>query len=149
MRLWIAGIVGLLVIGGSALAQGVAPIGGPFQVNAYTTKQQQQPQVAKDDQGDFVVVWRSIGGYGTDLAGWSIQARRFEANGQPKDVDFQVNSYTTSSQENPTVATDDLGNFVVAWEHNTEIDIDIFVMIVRTFDVNGVAYGNAIRASVE
>jgi hypothetical protein len=56
MRLWIAGTAGLLIIGGTTLAQGVAPIGGQFQVNAYTTSKQQQPQVATEDQGDFVVV---------------------------------------------------------------------------------------------
>ena len=100
MKLWTMGIVGLLLAGGVAVAQDVAPLSGQFQVNAYTTKQQYTAVVAKDDQGDFVVVWRSIGSYGNDM-GESIQGRRFEANGQPKDVDFQVNTYTTGGQETP------------------------------------------------
>lgn len=115
MRSWITGTVGLLVFGGTALAQGVAPVGGQFQVNAYTTNQQMEPQVAKDDQGDFVVVWKSLGSYGNDT-GESVQARRFQANGQPKDVDFQVNTYTHAYQDWPHVAVGPQGDFVVVWQ---------------------------------
>jgi hypothetical protein len=141
MRLWIAGTVGLLVIGGTALAQGVAPIGGQFQVNAYTRKQQMQPQVAKDDQGDFVVSWLSIGSYGNDT-GESIQARRFAANGQPKDVDFQVNTYTHAGQEWPDVAVGPQGDFVVVWKSTYSDGLDTSWSIQgQRFDASGSPVG--------
>ena len=122
MKILAAGAVGLLLVGGTALAQDVAPLGGQFQVNAYTTLQQVAPAVAADAQGDFIVVWGSLGGYGTDLAGWSIQARRYNVTGLASGGEFQVNSFTTSSQEHPTLAADGLGNFVVAWEGQYQDD---------------------------
>jgi len=38
MRLWTACGVGLLLFGGMAQAQDVAPLGGEFQINAFTTE---------------------------------------------------------------------------------------------------------------
>lgn len=143
MRLWISGTVGLLLIGGAALAQGVAPIGGQFQVNAYTRKQQHQPQVAKNDQGDFVVVWKSIGSYGNDT-GESVQARRFEANGQPKGVDFQVNTYTHAAQEWPAVAVGLQGDFVIVWKssYSDGLDTSSWSIQGQRFDASGSPAGS-------
>ena len=62
-----------------------------------------------------MVVWRSFGSDGTDTSDWSIQGQRYEANGTPVGGEFQVNSYTTFSQTNPSVAADAQGNFVVVW----------------------------------
>lgn len=122
MKFWAVGIVGLLAASTTALAQEPLTWGGQFQVNTYTTSQQHKAAVAADAQGDFVVVWGSLGGSGTDLTGWSIQAQRYDATGIAVGGEFQVNSYTTSSQEQPTVAADDLGNFVVAWEGEYQDD---------------------------
>ncbi len=37
------------------------------------------------------------------------------AQGLPLGNEFQVNTYTTSGQKYPSVATDSSGNFVVVW----------------------------------
>ena len=37
------------------------PVGAEFQVNSYTTLGQRSPSVAMDENGDFVVAWRSFG----------------------------------------------------------------------------------------
>ncbi|MGB5575677.1 MAG: hypothetical protein WBO69_20085 [Thermoanaerobaculia bacterium] len=58
-----------------------APVGGEFQVNAYTTNFQGTPAVAVEPQGDFVVVWESDGSYGTDTSSSSIQGQLYGANG--------------------------------------------------------------------
>lgn len=92
-----------------------APLGAQFQVNTYTTRAQTEPAVAADAQGNFVVVWRSYGAVG-DASGSSVQGQRYAANGSPLGGQFQVNSYVTSYQDYPAVASDALGNFVVAWE---------------------------------
>ena len=39
----------------------VAPVGVEFRVNTYTTVEQLDPAVASNADGDFVVVWRSLG----------------------------------------------------------------------------------------
>jgi hypothetical protein len=88
-----------------------------FQVNTYTTAGQAYASVASDAEGNFVVVWESYGSFGSDSDGYSIQARRFAADGTPLDpAEFQVNAYTTSWQQRPKVAMDPEGNFVVVWD---------------------------------
>ncbi len=55
--------------------------GPQFQVNSYTTGNQQLPSVAVDANGDFVVVWQSYGSSGSDTRIWSVQGQRYGANG--------------------------------------------------------------------
>jgi hypothetical protein len=93
--------------------------GTEFQVNGYTTNEQNYPAVAVAGDGDFVVVWGSYGSYGTDttfLGNWSIQGQRYASNGSTQGAQFQVNSYTSSFQVYPSVAANAVGEFVVVWE---------------------------------
>ena len=90
-----------------------APVGGEFQINTYTTSTQDEPEVAMDSQGNFVVVWS---GGGTDTSSSGISGQRFDSDGNPVGGQFQVNTYTTDSQDRPAVAMDPAGNFVVVWE---------------------------------
>jgi len=85
MKLRTTCVVGLLLFGGMAQAQDVAPLGEEFQINAFTTGSQKKGEVAADEQGDFVVVWYNTGGYGTDTSSSSIQAQRFAS--RPAMVD--------------------------------------------------------------
>jgi hypothetical protein len=86
------------------------PIGGEFQVNTYTTDNQNSPSVAADADGNFVVAWTS-GYYGTTIVG-----QHFTAGAVPVGPEFQVNTYTTGSRRRPRVAATPDGNFVIAWE---------------------------------
>jgi hypothetical protein len=88
-------------------------VGTEFQANNYTTGDQVNPSVAMDSDGDFVVVWESSG---QDGSSEGIFARRFDSAGALVGAEFQVNSYTTSSQSRPSVATDSDGGFIVVWE---------------------------------
>lgn len=90
--------------------------GAEIQVNTYTTFSQLSPAVRAHPDGSFVVVFSSYGSTGGDTAAQSVQARRFDALGQPLGAQFQVNSYTTEIQRYPGVAADADGNFVVVWE---------------------------------
>ena len=105
-------------------AQAPDPIGGEFQVNSYTTSGQREPAVAVEPQGNFVVVWVSYGSYGPDTDQSSIQGQRYDADGAPVGVEFQVNSYTTSDQWAPAATVDAQGNFVVVWESNGSYGTD-------------------------
>ena len=89
--------------------------GGEFQVNTHTTSDQQNPAVATDGSGDFVVTWESTG---QDGSVEGVFGRRFDSSGAPQGTDFQVNAYTTSSQTAPALAARKLGDFVVTWESN-------------------------------
>ena len=97
---------------------GFGPAQADLQVNTYTTSSQYKPSVAADANGNFVVVWVSLGSDGTDSDGFSIQGQRFTPDGSTTGAQFQVNTYTTSDQREPDVAMDSDGDFVVVWMSN-------------------------------
>jgi hypothetical protein len=93
-----------------------SPLGAEFQVNTRTSSFQRTPWVASDPDGDFVVVWRSLGSFGTDTSGESVQGQRYASDGSALGTEFQVNSYTTGDQVAPSVAVGISGEFLVVWE---------------------------------
>jgi phosphoheptose isomerase len=108
-------------------------LGADFAVNVYTTGNQEWPAVASSPSGDFVVVWQSRSP-GEDLYG--IFARRYDANGAPQGLPFQVNQYTTGHQIDPVVEVDGQGNFVVAWSSIGE-DGSGEGVFARVFEASG------------
>ncbi|HXI04129.1 MAG TPA: hypothetical protein VNI57_13220 [Candidatus Saccharimonadales bacterium] len=95
-----------------------ASLGSDFQVNVYTTGDQESASVASNGDGDFVVVWQT---WDQDGSSWGVFGRRFNSNGVPLGPEFQVNTYTTYHQVSPSVASDGAGNFVTTW---TSVDQD-------------------------
>ncbi|WP_374245141.1 DUF4347 domain-containing protein, partial [Zoogloea sp.] len=94
-------------------ASGVAQ-GSEFRVNSTVTQDQLEASVAMDASGNFVVAWQS---WSQDLAnGHGIYAQRYNASGVAQGGEFLVNTYTTDSQTEPSVAMDASGNFVIAWQ---------------------------------
>jgi hypothetical protein len=88
-----------------------APVGPEFQVNAYTTRDQEWPRVATASGGNFVVVWTS----GHDGSIYGVFARSVDPAGAPVGAEFRVNTYTTWPQLLPTIGSDGQGRFTVAW----------------------------------
>src|SRR5262245_12975381 len=78
----------------SASAQGPVAAGIEFQVNLVTIHSQEQPAVASDADGDFVVTWESDVEI-LDTSSFEIFARRYSRTGVPQGGVFQVNTYTT------------------------------------------------------
>jgi hypothetical protein len=113
-----------------------APVGGEFQVNAYTNSDQDFPGVIADGAGGFVAQWRSAGSFGTDTSNDSIQVRRFDSQGVPQGADFQVNTYTTGSQFGYIAGPDGTGGFVVVWESSASggTDTGSYSIQARRFD---------------
>ena len=72
------------------------PEGTPFLLNAYTTGNQSEPDIAVDETGAFTVVWTSSSSAADDSSSTSIQLRRFDSAGSAIGTEIQVNSYTTS-----------------------------------------------------
>jgi hypothetical protein len=125
------------------------PIGNQFQVNSYTTAAQTYPAVAIDDDGDFVVIWSSVGSSGSDNDGQSIQGQRYNAAGVAQGSQFQVNSYTTSNQRKPAVAMDSDGDFVVVWESrgSSGNDTQFYSVQGQRYNAAGVAQGSNFQAN--
>ena len=93
-------------------------LGGEFQVDTATIDSQDQPAVAVEPDGDFVVVWRS----GADAISGEIYGRRFNSAGVAQGSAFLVNTYTIDLQHLPEVAVDGDGDFVVAWTSEKQDD---------------------------
>ena len=89
---------------------------GEFQVNTYTTNRQTWPAVRTAPNGDFIVVWDSLGSVGDDTLYTSLQGQRYAADGTPLGTQFQVNSYTTGDTTHPALAVAPDGDFVVVWQ---------------------------------
>ena len=95
------------------------PVGCQFQVNTYTTDEQTEPAVAMDSarqlRGGLGELW--LGRHGRRLQQHSGQL--YDSDGDPVGGEFQVNTITTSRQEDAAVAADGQGNFIVVWESNS------------------------------
>ena len=89
-----------------------SPVGSDFRVNTYTSGNQWYPAVAMNPAGDSVIVW---GSNGQDGSGYGVYGQRFES-GVAVGEEFPVNTLTDGNQRNPSVAMDEDGNFVVAWD---------------------------------
>ncbi|MCP3964611.1 MAG: hypothetical protein GY719_42825 [bacterium] len=98
--------------------------GVEFQVNIWTTDAQRRPAVALDTDGDFVVVWESLGSAGSDSSSFSIQGQRYASDGSAAGDEIQVNTTTTDAQRLPAVAMDDDGDFVVVWDSQSSSGSD-------------------------
>jgi hypothetical protein len=116
--------------------------GGEFQVNTHTTSSQNQPAVASDAAGNFVVVWGS-----EDGSYYGVFGRRYDAAGQARGGEFQVNTHTPSSQDQPAVASDAAGNFVVAWAGYDQDGSGAGVFAQR-YDAAGQARGGEFRVNI-
>jgi hypothetical protein len=126
-----------------------APLGAQFQVNTYTTFHQQAPAICVTNQGSFVVAWHSQGSGQGDTSGFSIQARRFAADGTPQGAQFQVNGFTTSNQYLPALGVDGLGSFVVAWESGGSYQTDSSGLSVqlRRYAADGTPQGPQLQVN--
>jgi S-layer family protein len=117
--------------------------GGELQVNTYATGQQEEPTVAIDDEGRFVVAWVS---WGQDGSGTGVFAQRFDAAGAPIGSEFRVNSITGSYQFRPTAASSPEGSVLIAWEHQTLSNLTGGIYGQR-YDASGTPAGGQFRIS--
>ena len=113
--------------------------GSEFTANTYTTGGQRDPAVASDGKGNFVVVWEDmITGQDGDKSG--VFGQRFNSSGAKVGSEFQVNTYTTGYQFQPTVAMNEKGEFVVVWNSPGQ-DLDGFGLFGQKFAAAGTKVG--------
>lgn len=89
-----------------------APRDPDFQVNTHTTSYQERPKVASDAEGNFVVVWQSLD---QDGSGWGGFGQFFDRTGGRRGSEFQVNTFTISTQAPTSVALEPNGEAVIVW----------------------------------
>jgi hypothetical protein len=98
-------------------------------VNTNHGGNQEQPAVAMDAAGDFVVAW-------ADDSTGNVLVRGFNADGSERFHDLTVNSIASGQQRNPAVASDATGNFVVTWEDDSDGN-GFFEILARGFNADG------------
>jgi hypothetical protein len=136
---------------GQRFAAGGAPLGGEFQVNVTTLGRQGSPAVTSDAVGNFVVVWQSYSYVlPQDGDAGSVVGRRFAANGAPLGGEFLVNTYTTGTQDEASVAADSSGNFVVVWRsgyYDVTQDGSNGGIFAQRFDASGARLGGELQVN--
>ncbi len=111
-------------------------VGTEFRVNTYTTNDQDEPSVAADGSGNFLVVWQS---YGQDSgSNGGIYGQRYNADGTANGGEFWVTSSGSPNQQRPHAAMNATGQFAVAWDDNSTV-------WVRAFQANGTARGDEFK----
>lgn len=101
------------------------PLGSHFQVNTLTSGAQTNPDIALENDGDFLVVWQSSVSSGDDSIAESIQGRFYNSNGTAVGSEFQVNSGTFASQTSPVIEATAATTFLVMWDTLTDTDDDL------------------------
>jgi hypothetical protein len=117
-----------------------APLAQEFRVNSITAGHQTGPQLAAFD-GGFVVIWNGYDGGG----GYGLAARLFDSGGAALGRQFQVNSYTDTTQSGPQLVAS--GDQVLAtWlsEHQDGQGWGVFARVLAPavpldIDANGSA----------
>ena len=120
-------------------------VGSDVPVNNYTASDQHDPAAAMDAYGNFVIAWKS---FGQDApGGYGVYAQRFDRTGNPVDGEFRVNTTTAGIQQNPSVAMDASGNFVVAWESFGQDAPGGYGVYAQRFDRTGNPLGGEFRVN--
>jgi len=129
-------------VGGYALTillvESAGPVGEEFKVNSSTEGDQSFSSVAKDADGDFVVVWHGWTPSDPDR-GADVFGRLYNAAGEPQGDQFLVNAVTDSTNRAPKVAMDADGDFVVVWQSYSDSNREIFA---RRYNAAGEPQGD-------
>ncbi len=102
-------------------------------VGTFTKGSQQNAVIASDAAGNYVVVWQSANQDG-DSNG--VYGRRYNAAGNPLGAEFQIAQTTVGAQDNPSVAMNASGRFVVTWQGSGVGDTDTGVF-ARIYNASG------------
>jgi hypothetical protein len=105
---------------GQRFSRNNSKIGTEFQVNTYTTGNQDFSKACCAGDGRFMVTWQSNAfPSGPDGDGAGVFGRRYGSDGLPQGNEFQINTTTTGYQIAPDASCDAAGNAVVVWQDNS------------------------------
>jgi len=116
---------------------------GEFQVNTYTSSHQYRHNITALADGGFVITWESKG---QDGSYYGIYAQRYDASGNTVGTEFQVNTYTTYSQSDPSITALADGGFVITWESEYQ-DGSSYGIYAQRYDVNGNTQGSEFQVN--
>ncbi|NLS96608.1 MAG: hypothetical protein GXX96_31110 [Planctomycetaceae bacterium] len=113
-----------------------------FRVNTTSVGNQMYSSVAMDHQGEFVVTWSGFGNQPehADPSGSGVFLQRFEATGNRIGDESRVNMTTDGDQKVPSVSSDGVGNYYVAFTgvrrdatgNNIPGETDVYVLASKS-----------------
>ena len=116
-----------------------AQIVAPTQVNTTTAGNQQEPRVAMDENGEFMIVWSS---FDQDGDHFGIYGQRFTSVGALSGGEIAINTTTANSQDHVAIAVTREGSkYLISWTDDTA-DGDFTGVYTRTMYSNGTFIGN-------
>lgn len=130
---------------GQRFSSSGAYAGAEFQVNTYTSGDQDSASICCDGDGNFVVAWESGRDQDGDESG--VFAQRFWSTGAMRGPEFQVNTFTTDFQTDPALCCRDDGAFRVAWESLGDQDGSERGVFARSYVSNGTPAGPPIQVN--
>ena len=107
--------------------------GPELRANAVVNGDQQNPDVAADAAGNFVVAWDSPN---VDGSASAVVTQRYAADGSALGANATVNATTAGAQRAPRVARTGGGEYVVVWEGDAGGGADVYY---RKFAASGAA----------
>lgn len=93
---------------------GGSAAGAPFPVNSTTAGDQYAVSLTAPPDGGFIAVWQSLD-FADPPADPAVFGQRYDAGGVPMGTEFRVSAPQATAADDPAVAADGHGNFVVVW----------------------------------
>jgi hypothetical protein len=121
------------------------PLGPEIHVNTFRRGDQAFPEIAMArDTKVFTVVWKSKE---EDGSGWGVYGQRFSAKGEKLGTEFLISTTTDGDQEEPVIAMDPRGGFVITWRSTDPEDSTRTAVFAQRFAPGGERIGGEIRVS--
>ncbi len=119
------------------------PLGAPLQANNNTDGTSSDPDICVDDDGNFVVTWKRIPCCTADEI---VLRRRVGETWSPQFDDESASTFhpVGSVRNEPAIACQDAGDFIVTWRGETNSDQD--AIVAREY-ILGVGQGNEFRVN--
>ncbi|MEM7152893.1 MAG: hypothetical protein AAF799_08620 [Myxococcota bacterium] len=95
------------------IAVGIPLTAEDEQVNDFTALDQQGPAIGMNQSGEFVITWTSDDQDGSSTG---VYAHSYDSLGAPFGPEFPVNTTTAGAQNNPAVALNPDGDFIIVWQ---------------------------------
>jgi Ca2+-binding RTX toxin-like protein len=134
---------------GQVFSTAGAPVGDEFEVKSYAGGYISNADIAPLPGGGFVVVWDTIvgdlGEHG--LYDHAVRAQRFGADASKVGGEIAVNTTTSGTQYDPSVAALPGDGFVVAWTDSHADNVSGYQVKSQIFDLDGIKVGAEIVAT--
>lgn len=117
-------------------------------VNSVVIGEQATPSVTALKGGGYVVTWEDNSGTSTDISGFSVRARIYNASGTAQGTEFVVNSTTSGQQYHSAVAALENGGFVVAFTDGATFSSNSYIRL-QVFSATGARVGTEVTVPNE